>query len=198
MPTPVTKATRLAALYSEVAKVHSPFVKPAKQMSSGDPNSKLLVVFGHALTDLLGQEKAYLNEAFKTVELDKRTVFFAYAIKGSLMREHNGGMLIEHREARTEELDTYRHFLLDEINIVRPSVVLCMGGTAIKTLLGDPHFSVTKMAGAELDIPGISCPAMATVSFSYVVKTGGKRSKAHSQFIGDLRHAKALSENSEV
>lgn len=198
MPTPITKATRLASLYARIAKGHSPFVKPARKLSAGSPDAALMIVFGHALVDIRGEESAYLNATFSKVGLDKSKVFFSYAIRGSLMQTHGEHLLIEHRSPRADELHTYRPFLLDEISIVRPSVVLCVGSAAIKTLLGDPHFSVTKMAGAEIDVPGIGCPAIATVSFAYVVKTGGKHSKLHRQFVADLTHAKALSEGIEI
>lgn len=199
MPSPVTKAIRLARLYERIAKAHPPLVKPAKKFSAGDPDSPLMVVFGHALTDLQGEEIEYLNTSFDKVGLDKKKVFFSYAIRGSFMRKlPDGHLLLEHRSPHAEEVEAYRSFLLDEVSIVNPAVVLCVGSTAIKTLLGDLHFSVVKMAGAELDVPGIACPVLSTVSFSYVVKTGGKHSKAHTQFIGDLAHARALSLDSTI
>lgn len=194
MPAPVTKETRLASLYARLAGVHLPFVKPAKKQSTGDHNAALMVVFGHALVDLAGHETEYLHKAFKLAELDPRHTFFSYAVRGSLLRKTGDFVLIESREPRKEEIEAFRPFLLEEIAIIKPKCVLCVGGTSIKTLMGDPHFSIVKMAGAEIDAPGVDCPVIATLSFSYVVKTGGVRSPSHRQFLSDLRHAKQLSE----
>lgn len=198
MPAPVTKATRLASLYAHLAAVKLPLVEPARKPSAGDVNARLMIVFGHAFTDLAGHEAEYINAAFAALHMDKRLIFFSYAIRGTLMRKVGNDYLLDHRDARAEEIDAYRPFLLEEIAIIDPGCVLCVGSTAIKTLMGDTHFSVTKMAGAELHVDTVSCPVIATVSFSYVIRTGGKRSPHHKQFMADLERAKHLAVDPEI
>lgn len=193
MPAPVTKETRLHALYERVKVDGMQTVQIAKKFSMGNPHAPLMVVMNHPHVDLMGEEAKYLKRLFHLLEIPPHDMFLTYAVKGYLLREENGDWHIESREVRHEEAEHYRSFLIDEIAIVKPKVVLCMGGTAAKTLFGDVHFSVMREAGLELEAPGVDCPVIVTLSHSYAYKSGGERGKAHRQIMGDFRRAIDLS-----
>lgn len=197
MPKPVTKETRLLSLYETIRAGGIQTVQTAKKFSMGNPHAPLLVVMNHPHVDIMGEEAKYLKQVLHLLKLPPHDVFMTYAIKGYLLKKEGNDWHIESREVRQEEIDEFRPSLLDEIAIVKPKVVLCMGGTAAKTLFGDPHFSVTREAGAELEAPGIDCPVIVTVSHSYAVKTGGERGKAHRQIMADFSRAVALSKSSD-
>jgi uracil-DNA glycosylase len=76
-----------------------------------------------------------------------------------------------------------------EIAAVRPKILLCLGATAARSLLG-PAFRVTKQRG-EVQIRPDGQRIVATVHPASIVRIrdGKERKEAFDRFVDDLRSA---------
>jgi DNA polymerase len=96
-----------------------------------------------------------------------------------------------HQTPEAGDIAYYRPFLLREIGIVAPRLLVGLGATALRALTGKP-VPVLKARGTLLQGPeGI--PVFATVHPSYLLRIpdeGGQR-RAYAAFVDDLRAALA-------
>ena len=91
-------------------------------------------------------------------------------------------------------INACRPWLSRELQLVDPALVVCLGATAAKSLLG-PDFRVTQQRGQVLELPtpiGVR-PVFATVHPSSILRTqGADRDEAYAGFVADLRTAAAF------
>lgn len=78
-----------------------------------------------------------------------------------------------------------------EIRRVLPDLIVCLGATASKALLGR-DFKVTQDHGLRFDWDGI--PTMATIHPVAVLRAGPDRSQRLSQMVADLTAAREMIE----
>jgi DNA polymerase len=78
----------------------------------------------------------------------------------------------QNRTPTTEEAKTCKPFLLRDINVVRPEVVVVMGNTAMKNLL-DTKEGITKLRGQFQDYNGIK--VMPTFHPAYLLRDPSKK-----------------------
>ena len=73
--------------------------------------------------------------------------------------------------------------------VVRPALIVCLGATAAKALLG-PAFRITQQRGKVLSREGLP-DILATFHPSYVLRLRGRPggAEAYEQFVDDLRMA---------
>ena len=76
------------------------------------------------------------------------------------------------RQPTTEEARTCKPFLLREINIVRPDVIVVLGNTAMKNLL-DTKEGITRLRGEFQDYKGIK--VMPTFHPAYLLRDPSKK-----------------------
>lgn len=75
----------------------------------------------------------------------------------------------ENRTPRPEEIALCRHYLIKQLNAIRPKVVLCMGSTATQTLTGET-MALGKLRGRNL--AGKKPAIIATYHPSYGLRMG--------------------------
>ena len=98
-----------------------------------------------------------------------------------------------HQKPNAEEIAACRPWLDAELRVVKPKVVVCLGATAAKALLG-PQFRVTRQRGEFVE-PDFAPLATATVHPSSILRIDDEteRREARRAFVRDLgRVAKRL------
>ena len=184
-PSTGTKAERLAAMRSPVlACTKCPhLVKSRSQVvfGVGNPDAELMFV-GEAPgadEDLVGEPfvgKAgqLLTKIIETMNLSRNDVYIANVLK--CRPDHAPGET-ENRKPRTQEIETCKPYLLEQINIIQPRVIVALGGTAVEGLHGLEKSGISKMRGQWQDFHGI--PLMPTFHPSYLI---------HNQSLVEKRH----------
>lgn len=71
------------------------------------------------------------------------------------------------RKPTREERDTCMPYLLEQINLIKPRVIVALGGTAVKGLL-DAKAGIMKLRGTWLEFQGV--PVMPTYHPSYLLR----------------------------
>ncbi|MEV0309692.1 UdgX family uracil-DNA binding protein [Nonomuraea fuscirosea] len=93
-----------------------------------------------------------------------------------------------HQKPTAAEIDACRPWLEAELSVVRPEVVVVLGATAARSLLGR-EFKVTRQRGEP--VPLGDALAVATVHPSAVLRAPD-RDEAYAGFLADLRAAAAV------
>jgi DNA polymerase len=138
-----------------------PFVGPAGRL------------FNRALEDVgIPRDEAYVTNAVKR---------FKYVMQG--------GRRI-HQTPDAGDIKHYRPFLLRELDLVKPRLLVTLGATALKTVTGKAH-AVTKVRGELMDGPE-GLPLFPTVHPSYLLRLPDEESKRREwgRFLEDLKRVK--------
>lgn len=137
----------------------------------------------------VGPAGKLLDEALVAVGLDRQTIYVTNAVKH--FKWEPRGKLRLHKNPSAREVAACRPWLLAEIAAVRPKILLCLGATAARSLLG-PSFRVTQQRG-ELQTGPNGQRIVATVHPASIVRIrdAKERSAAYDHFVEDLRSAVA-------
>jgi uracil-DNA glycosylase len=136
----------------------------------------------------VGPAGKLLDSAFESAGIDRRTVYLTNAVKHfkfSRVEIHKRRL---HKPPSPAEIRACRPWLAEEIRLVQPSLIVALGSTAAKSLLG-PAFLVTRHRGKVIDSPwGRIFP---TVHPSAVLRApAGDRKRARSDFFRDMEAAR--------
>ena len=184
-PSTGTKAERLAAMRSPVlACTKCPhLVKSRTQVvfGVGNPNAELMFV-GEAPgadEDLVGEPfvgKAgqLLTKIIETMNLSRSDVYIANVLK---CRPDTPPGEAGNRKPSTQEMQTCKPYLLEQINIIQPRVIVALGGTAVEGLLNVEKAGITRMRAHWQDFHGI--PLMPTFHPSYLLRNQSLTEKRH-------------------
>ncbi len=184
-PSTGTKAERLAAMRSPVlACTKCPhLVKTRTQVvfGVGNPDAELMFV-GEAPgadEDLVGEPFVgnagqLLTKIIETMGLSRRDVYIANVLK---CRPDPVPGETKNRSPMTQEIETCKPYLLEQINIIQPRVIVALGGTAVEGLLNLEKSGISKMRGHWQDFHGI--PLMPTFHPSYLLRNQSLAEKRH-------------------
>ncbi|KAA2235762.1 UdgX family uracil-DNA binding protein [Salinarimonas soli] len=138
-----------------------PFVGPAGQLLMRALNEAGIV-----------REEAYLTNAVKHFKFEAR------------------GKRRIHVTPSAGEVRHYRWWLMDELDLVAPRLVVALGATAALALTGRP-VAITRSRGPLMLDRG---PGFVTVHPSYLLRLPDEaaRERAYAAFVGDLKAAQAL------
>jgi uracil-DNA glycosylase family protein len=98
----------------------------------------------------VGPAGALLRRAMEEVGIDAEKVFLTNAVKHFKFVPR--GKFRLHQNPRMSEINACRPWLLAEIDAVKPQVVLCLGASAAKSLLGGT-FALMKQRGVRQESP---------------------------------------------
>jgi DNA polymerase len=159
-------------------------IRAAQLMLVGEQPGDVEDRTGHPFVGPAGK---LLNEALDVVGLDRPSIYVTNAVKH--FKWEPRGKLRLHKNPSAREVADCRPWLMAEIAVVRPKVLLCLGATAARSLLG-PAFRVTKQRG-EVQIGPDGQRIMATVHPASIVRIrdGKERQEAFDRFVDDLRCA---------
>ena len=131
-----------------------------------------------------GPSGRLLDRALAEVGVDRSEVYVTHLVK-HFHNEPRGRRRIPRRPGG-EHVAACRPWLEAEIAVVRPAVLVCLGATAARALLGDA-FRVTHDRGVFVPSP-IAPHVLATLHPSTVLRAGDgePRREAYARFVADL------------
>ena len=166
----------------------------ARLMLVGEQPGDAEDLSGHPFVGPAGR---ILDEALAEAGIDRAQVYVTNAVK-HFKWEPRGKRRI-HKTPAQREIDACHQWLEGELAAVRPALVVCLGATAAKALLGGA-FRITKSRGTVLRPVG-QPPVLATFHPSYILRLKGRPGgdEAYAQFVGDLKAArKFLQDESDI
>jgi uracil-DNA glycosylase len=174
--------------------------EPATQVvfSAGNPRARLALV-GEQPGDVedregipfVGPAGKLLQRALDEAGVAVADVYVTNAVKHFRFTERGKRRI--HATPQMSHIKACRPWLAAEIQVVDPELIVCLGATAAKALLG-PAFKVTQQRGEVLDheTPIGVRRVMATVHPSSVLRGDpAEREQAYAGLVADLRVAAA-------
>lgn len=159
----------------------------------GDPGATYLLV-GEQPGDsedeeglpFVGPAGAMLNRALEEAGIDRDDTYVTNVVKHFKWKPGTGSKPRLHAKPSRGEIMACRPWLDAEIARVDPAVIVGLGATASKALLGG-DIRVTQDHGKRLDLDGRS--VVVTIHPSAVLRAGDDRRERLSQLVSDLRAA---------
>jgi uracil-DNA glycosylase len=140
---------------------------------------------GHPFVGPAGQ---ILNRAFAAAEISRKKTYLTNAVKHFKFEERGKRRI--HQKPTVGEVKHYRWWLIKELELVRPTLIVTLGATAALALANRP-ISVMKQRGPMTFEAG---PGYVTVHPSYLLRLPDKSAKAEAfaAFVEDLRSASSF------
>jgi DNA polymerase len=100
------------------------------------------------------------------------------------------GTRLANRAPTPDEMRNCRPYLDEQIELIRPRVILALGAPAAKSFMGE-KFSITKQRGQWFDGPS-GVPVIATFHPAYILRmTGGAITEVKRLVFSDLKKVRA-------
>jgi uracil-DNA glycosylase family 4 len=136
----------------------------------GDPEARLLFVGEGPGRDediqgmpFVGRAGQLLTDIIKAMNLTREKVYIANIVKCRPPKN---------RPPEPDEIEACRGYLEEQIRIISPKIIVCLGGTAAQTLLGTGT-GITKLRGEFREFSGI--PVMPTYHPAYLLRSPSKK-----------------------
>ena len=156
---------------------------------SGDATAKLTIVAegpsaadNHTTFPFSGPAGDLLDEVLAANELTRADIWLTNIIK-CRAASLKGGVL-KNRPPKASEIKACAKWLDGELTLMLPSVILCMGAPAAKTLI-DRSFRITEERGVWFTDTHYAPFAMATFNPAYVLRQEGENFTALRQIVID-------------
>jgi uracil-DNA glycosylase len=161
----------------------------------GDPCAAVMVIGegpGETEDELgrpfVGRAGALLDRMLLAIELRREDVYICNTVK--CRPTFDDGVRLRNRPPMPDEMANCRGYLDEQIAIIRPSIILCLGAPSAKSFLG-PKFSITKQRGQWFDGPD-DIPLIATFHPAYILRmTGGELEATKRLVWNDLKAVRA-------
>ncbi len=190
-------AARLEALREEARGCRGcPLWKDATQTVFGEGNSRARIMLvgeqpgdaedreGHPFVGPAGR---LLDQALREAGLDRRTLYVTNAVKHFKWEPRGKRRL--HKTPAQREIEACHQWLERELATVKPALIVALGATAAKALLG-PQFRITRDRGKLQAREGLP-PVLPTFHPSYIlrIKERPEGADAYELFVHDLKSA---------
>jgi uracil-DNA glycosylase len=161
----------------------------------GDPCAELMVIGeGPGETEdrlgrpFVGRAGELLDRMLLAIDLPRESVFICNTVK--CRPTFDDGTRLRNRAPDPAEQANCRPYLDEQIEIIKPHLILCLGAPSAKSFLG-PTFSITKQRGQWFSGPhGI--PLIATFHPAYILRqTGGEVNAVKRLVWDDLKAVRA-------
>jgi DNA polymerase len=166
----------LADLRTKMQNVECPLKDTARQMvfGSGDPHNPAIMIIGEAPGQeediqgkpFVGRSGQLLDAMLRAIKLNREDLYITNIVP---WRPPNN------RTPTTEETELMLPYLTEHITLVKPAVLLLLGGTVTRALLQDDSTPMCQLTGKwyrYLDIKTI-----ATYHPSYLLRSPGKKAE---------------------
>ncbi len=169
-------------------------IRRTSVFGEGDPCADLLVIGegpGETEDELgrpfVGRAGALLEKMLLAIDLRREDVFIANTVK--CRPTYDDGVRLRNRPPTPIELANCRPYLDEQIEVIRPKVILCLGAPSAKSFLG-PKFSISKQRGIWFSGP-LDIPLIATFHPAYILRlTGGEINATKRLVWSDLKAVK--------
>jgi uracil-DNA glycosylase len=159
----------------------------------GSPTAKLVLI-GEQPGDqedlagkpFVGPAGRVLDESLEAAKIDRSKVYVTNAVKHFKWEEGRGKKRLHSKPSWTE-IVACRPWLIEELKLLTPQVIVCMGATAAQSLLGK-KFRLTQHRG-EFQSSEYAPNLLATVHPSSLLRIPDReaRHEARAQFIKDFQ-----------
>ncbi len=112
----------------------------------------------------VGKAGQLLTKLIKTMGYSRETVYIGNILK---CRPDTPGQQWGNRKPTAEEMDVCKPYIISQIDIIQPKVIVALGATAVQGLLGEPQ-GITRLRGNWTDFRGV--PVMPTFHPSYLLR----------------------------
>jgi uracil-DNA glycosylase len=137
----------------------------------------------------VGPAGQLLDRALEEAGIDRRLAYVTNVVKHFKWQARGKRRI--HQKPNWAEMTACRPWLDAELEVVKPSVLVCLGATAAQALLGR-DFRVTRQRGELVDSP-LAPNVMATVHPSSILRADEPDREAEMKaLVTDLRKAAAL------
>ena len=165
-------------------------------VGEGSPDARVVLVGeqpgdqedrqGHPFVGPAGR---LLDRALDEVGIKRDDTFVTNAVKHFRFEREERGKRRIHKSPDVAHIKACRPWFDAELALTRPRVVIALGATAGRLLLG-PSYRVTRQRGQRLELED-GTPAVGTVHPSSVLRTDD-RHDAYAAFVSDLEVAVAV------
>jgi DNA polymerase len=160
----------------------------------GDPCAALMVVGeGPGETEdklgrpFVGRAGELLDRMLLAIDLPREDVFICNTVK--CRPTIDTGTRLANRAPTPDEMRNCRPYLDEQIDIIRPRVILALGAPAAKSFLGE-RFSITKQRGQWFEGP-LGIPLLASFHPAYILRqTGGAMTEVKRMVWADLKQVR--------
>lgn len=189
------KIANASALVERCRKCEIGSIRQNAVYGEGDPCAALLVVGeGPGETEdtsgrpFVGRAGALLEKMLGGIGLGRDDVFICNTVK--CRPTFDDGVRLRNRAPSPVEMANCRPYLDEQIEIIRPRAILCLGAPAAKTFMG-AKFSITKQRGQWFEGPS-GIPTIATFHPAYILRiTGGELEATKRLVWADLKAVRA-------
>jgi uracil-DNA glycosylase len=194
LDTPVAVKTLKALAQAEAACTRCPLYRNATQVvpGEGSPRARLMMVGEQPgnQEDLegrpfVGPAGRVLDRAIAEAGIDRKQVFVTNAVKHFKFEQRGKRRL--HKKPNAYEIDRCRWWLDLERKIVKPELIVALGATAARGLMGRP-VTIAKVRGMPMPLEDGS-RMVTTIHPSYLLRIRDDNDKAaeYRRFVQDLR-----------
>ena len=196
----MTAIKSLSALHdAEAGCTRCPLYRHATQVVSGEgPKRAKVMLVGEQPGDqedkqghpFVGPAGRILDRAIVDAGIERKQVFVTNAVKHFKFEPRGKRRL--HKKPNSSEIDACQWWLNLERTIVRPRVVVAMGATAVRGVLGR-SLSISSVRGEVLRGDG-DAQVIVTIHPSYLLRLQDEESKdrEYKGFVADLRRCAKL------
>lgn len=132
----------------------------------------------------VGPAGRLLNEVLEEIGLERDSVWITNVVKCRPTSEENGRT--RNRPPSQSEFDDFLPWLERELKLVEPEMLVCLGATAAKAILGRKSITMKDVRGEWLEgVLGID--TMVTYHPSYLLRRTSDRDERYADMISDLR-----------
>jgi uracil-DNA glycosylase family protein len=138
----------------------------------------------------VGPAGQLLDRALEAAGIDRGACYVTNAVKHFKWEPRGKRRL--HKTPAQREVNACRQWWLAELQALQPAVIVCLGATAARAVLG-AEFRVTRERGQVRETP-FGARAVATLHPSAILRIGdpGERTEAFNLLVADLRIARKL------
>ena len=155
---PIANTRELKEKYADLLKQYSPVVmgegkKGAKAFMIGEAPGRWEVEKGRPFVGAAGKN---LDEFLEFLELEREAIYITNAVKFRPVKKNSGTGRTSNRAPTTKEIEAFRPLLMDEIDLIRPSIIITLGNipllslTVKKIKIGDVHGKPADFGGRTL------------------------------------------------
>ncbi len=185
---------RAAAVVAACRKCEIGTTRQNSVYGEGDPCAGLMIVGeGPGETEdklgrpFVGRAGELLEKMLGAIGLAREDVFICNTVKCRPTALENGRL--RNRAPDPQEMRNCRPYLDEQIDIVRPRVILALGAPAARSFLG-AQFSITRQRGQWFEGPG-GTPLIATFHPAYLLRmTGGELTAVKRVVWEDLKQVR--------
>ena len=135
----------------------------------------------------VGPSGKLLDRALEEAGIDRNDVYVTNAVKHFKWERGEKSARRIHKKPNDAEVRACHPWLSEEIRLVHPEVIVCLGATAAQSIMGK-SFRVTKERGRAVKAPDGST-VIATVHPSSVLRApdAAARAEAEREFLADMK-----------